>query len=110
LRRISGDYRHDQLLRSAGQCRIHYAMLQASDMDTNGTPLLTLERRLFGSGGGAVLGFDRWTGRNAGGQTVGYRQDLLLTSKTRITGTAQANAATGAAGTVTLTVLYSVEG
>jgi hypothetical protein len=34
----------------------------------------------------------------------------LYTTKTRITGVASTNAATGAAGTVTLSVIYTVEG
>jgi hypothetical protein len=37
--------------------RIHYALLQASDMDTNGTPLLALNIGYSGSAVGAVLGF-----------------------------------------------------
>jgi hypothetical protein len=90
--------------------RIHYALLQASDMDTNGTPLLALN---VGYSGSASALFSASAVGQAGtlaAETSVTAQDLLLTSKTRITGTASTNAATGAAGTVTLTVLYSVEG
>jgi hypothetical protein len=90
--------------------RIHYALLQASDMDTNGTPLLALN---VGYSGSASALFSASTVGQAGtlaAETSVTAQDLLLASKTRITGTASTNAATGAAGTVTLTVLYSVEG
>lgn len=90
--------------------RIHYALLQSSDMDSNGSPTLTLN---VGYTGSAAALFSASTVGQAGtlaAETSVTAQDLLLTTKTRITGTAQANAATGVAGTVTLTVLYSVEG
>jgi hypothetical protein len=90
--------------------RIHYAILQSTDMDTNGTPTLALN---VGYSGAAASLFSASTVGQAGtlaAETVVTDQDLLLTTKTRITGTASTNAATGAAGTVTLTVFYSVEG
>jgi hypothetical protein len=90
--------------------RIHLAVLSASDMDTNGTPLLALN---VGDAGSASRLFSASTVGQAGTAStalattgVGY----VTTAKTRITGTASTNAATGAAGTVTLSVLYTIEG
>jgi hypothetical protein len=90
--------------------RIHMAVLSASDMDTNATPTITLN---VGDSGSATRLFSAATVAQAGTAStalattgIGY----LTTAKTRITGTAQANAATGAAGTVTLSVLYTLEG
>lgn len=90
--------------------RILGATLIASDMDTNGSPAITLN---IGDAGSATRLFSGATVAQAGTSAVatavtglGY----LTTAKTRITGTAGVNAATGAAGTVTLIVLYSVEG
>lgn len=90
--------------------RIHLAVLSASDMDTNGTPTITLN---VGDAGSAARLFSAATVAQAGTASTALATTgvgTLLTSKTRITGTAQANAATGAAGTVTLSVLYTVEG
>lgn len=90
--------------------RVLYAILEASDLDTNGTPLLTLN---IGDAGDA----DRYFVASTVGQTgvsavstavtgLGY----LNTAKTRVVGVPAANAATGVAGTIALTVLYVVEG
>lgn len=90
--------------------RVHMAVLSASDMDTNGTPTLTLN---IGDSGSAARLFSASTVGQAGTASTALAATgagNLYTSKTRITGVAQANAATGAAGTVTLSVLYTIEG
>jgi hypothetical protein len=89
--------------------RILYAMLIASDMDTNGSPALALN---VGDSGSASRLFSASTVGQAGtasAATATTGLGYLTTAKTRITGVASTNAATGAAGTVTLIVLYSVE-
>lgn len=90
--------------------RVHLAVLEASDMDTAGSPTLTLN---IGDSGDA----DRLFAASTVGQTgavstaiAATGADASYTTKTLITGTAAANATTGAAGTVTLTVFYSIEG
>lgn len=88
--------------------RVHHAVLTATDMDTGG-PTLTLN---VGDSGSANRLFAASTVAQAGTMSsavattgIGY----LYTSRTRITGVAQANATTPAAGTVTLSVFYSCE-
>lgn len=90
--------------------RVHLAVLEATDMDTSGSPSLTLN---IGDSGDA----DRLFAASNVAQTGTLSQaiattgaDHLYTDKTLITGTAAANAATGAAGSVTLTVFYTIEG
>jgi hypothetical protein len=90
--------------------RVVLAVLESDDMDTNGTPTLTLN---IGDSGSAARIFSASTVGQAGTAStalvagaVGYK----YTAKTRITGVAQANAATGAAGTVRLSVHYFVDG
>jgi hypothetical protein len=90
--------------------RVHLAVLEATDMDTNGNPTLTLN---VGDSGDADRLFAASTVGQAGALSTAIATtggDHLYTSKTLITGVAQANAATGAAGTIYLTVFYSVEG
>jgi hypothetical protein len=84
------------------------AVLESSDMDTNGSPTLTLN---VGDSGDA----DRLFAASTVGQTGALSTAIATTganytysSKTLITGVANANAATGAAGTLTLTVFYTV--
>lgn len=83
--------------------------LLASDMDTNGSPALTLN---IGDAGSATRLFSGSTVGQAGTlaqeiatTALGYQ----FTAKTKIIGTAGVNAATGAAGTVELCLLYTVE-
>ncbi len=90
--------------------RILFAVLESDDMDTNGTPTLTLN---IGDSGSATRLFSASTVAQAGTAStalaagaIGYK----TTAKTRITGVAANNAATGAAGTVRLSVGYFVEG
>lgn len=90
--------------------RVHLAVLEATDMDTSGSPSLTLNigdaddaDRLFAASNVGQSGAVSTAISAAGG-------DHLYTEKTLITGTAAANAATGAAGSVTLTVFYTIEG
>lgn len=89
--------------------RALYWILEASDMDTNGSPTLTLN---IGDSGSAARIFSASTVGQAGTAAVSTAVGGLAysyTSKTLVTGVAQANAATGAAGTVDLTCLYVVE-
>lgn len=90
--------------------RVLFAYLEASDMDTAGSPTITLN---IGDSGSASRLFSASTVAQAGTASsaiavAGLNQ--LYTSKTRITGTAAANATTGAAGTVDLLVMYRIEG
>lgn len=89
--------------------RVIQAVLESTDMDTNGTPTLTIN---VGDSGDA----DRLFAASTVGQTgalstavavtgAGYKYD----TETLITGVANANAATGAAGTLYLSLLYVVE-
>lgn len=78
------------------------AVLRPSDMDTSGSPTLTLN---IGDSGSASRLFSAATGGQTGTNTptmaagsLGYK----YTAKTLITGTAAANATTGAAGTIDL--------
>jgi hypothetical protein len=90
--------------------RVVMAVLEASDMDTNGSPTLTLN---IGDSGSASRLFSASTVGQAGTSSQALAvagQGNLYTSKTLITGTAANNAATGAAGTVELTVFYVIEG
>lgn len=90
--------------------RVHLAVLESTDMDTNGTPTLTLN---VGDSGDADRLFAASTVGQAGALSTALATtggDYLYADKTLITGTAAANAATGAAGTVILTVFYTVEG
>ena len=89
--------------------RVILALLESTDMDTNGTPTLTLN---VGDGGDADRYFAASTVGQAGTLSsaiattgAGY----LTTDKTLITGVAANNAATGAAGTLYLTMFYVVE-
>lgn len=84
------------------------ATLMASDMDTNGTPTITLN---VGDSGSATRYFSASTVAQAGTlssavATTGLGQ--AYTTKTRIVCVPQANAATGAAGTVSLAIFYYV--
>ena len=90
--------------------RVHLAVLEASDMDTNASPTLALN---VGDSGSAARLFAASTVGQAATLSTAIATagaDYQYTAKTRITGVASTNAATGAAGTVTLTVLYTVEG
>lgn len=90
--------------------RVHLAVLEASDMDTDGTPTITLN---IGDSGDADRLFAASTVAQAGTLSTAIATagaDYQYTSETLITGVAAANATAGAAGTVTLTVFYSVEG
>lgn len=89
--------------------RVLAATLESTDMDTNGAPQLTLN---IGDSGSVTRLFSASTVGQAGTAAtasaatgLGYK----YTSKTLITGVAQANAATGAAGTLGLWVMYVVE-
>jgi hypothetical protein len=90
--------------------RVVLAVLESDDMDTNGTPLLTLN---VGDAGSATRYFSASTVGQAGTLSTaiatagaGYSN----TAKTRVTGVAQANAATGTAGHLYLTMFYVIEG
>lgn len=90
--------------------RIVMAVLESTDMDTNGSPTLTLN---IGDSGDP----DRLFAASTVGQAGTLSSAIAVTgfgnaftSRTLITGVANANAATGAAGTVSLAVFYVVEG
>lgn len=90
--------------------RIVLAVLEASDMDTNGSPTLTLN---VGDSGDADRLFAASTVGQAGTVSTAIAaagDGYQYTTKTLLTGTAANNAATGAAGTINLTVFYVVEG
>jgi hypothetical protein len=101
---------HDQLLRSAGQCPHPLRLASGKRHGHQRHPVARAQRRLFGLGSALFSASTVGQAGTLAAETSVTAQDLLLASKTRITGTASTNAATGAAGTVTLTVLYSVEG
>lgn len=89
--------------------RIVLAVLEATDMDTNVSPTLTLN---VGDSGDADRLFAASNVGQAGTLSTaiaatghGYQYSL----PTLITGVAANNAATGAAGTLTLTLFYTVD-
>lgn len=89
--------------------RVVLAVLESTDMDTNGSPALALN---VGDAGDADRLFAASTVGQAGTLSsaiattgAGYK----TTAKTLITGAASTNAATGAAGTLYLTVFYVVD-
>lgn len=89
--------------------RILAATLESTDMDTNGTPTLAIN---IGDSGSATRLFSASTVGQAGTAAVASAVTGLhykTTAKTLITGVASANAATGAAGSLYLSVLYVVE-
>lgn len=89
--------------------RVLLAVLESSDMDTNGTPTLALN---IGDSGSATRYFSASTVGQAGTLSSAIATagaSYLTTDKTLITGVASNNAATGAAGTVDLTMFYTVE-
>lgn len=89
--------------------RVIGATLESTDMDTNGTPTLTLN---VGDAADADRLFAASTVGQAGTASAAVAvtgQGYKYTAKTLITGIAANNAATGAAGTLYLSVLYTVE-
>jgi hypothetical protein len=90
--------------------RVLFAILESDDMDTNGTPTLTIN---VGDAGSATRYFSASTVGQAGTLSTaiatagaGYSN----TAKTRVVGVAGNNAATGAAGHLYLTMFYVLEG
>lgn len=88
--------------------RILHATIEATDMDTAGSPTITLN---VGDSGSATRLFSASTVAQAGTQssaiaTTGF--GYKYTDKTLITGVAQANATTGAAGTIYL-ALFGIQ-
>lgn len=89
--------------------RVLSMTLESTDMDTNVSPSLTIN---VGDSGSATRFFSASTVGQAGTAAVASAVAGLhykTTAKTRIVGVAQANAATGAAGTLYLSCLYVVE-
>lgn len=89
--------------------RVVYAYLEATDLDTDASPTLTLN---IGDSGDADRLFAASTVGQAGTASgaiavagLGYK----YTSDTLITGVPAANAATGAAGTIYLIIGYVIE-
>lgn len=88
----------------------HFWVLKATDMDTNGSPTLTLN---VGDAGSANRIFSASTVGQAGTESSAFAaggDEYAYTVDTPVTGVAAANAATGASGTVTLTVFYTMDG
>jgi hypothetical protein len=89
--------------------RVLFAVIEATDMDTNVSPALTLN---IGDSGSAARFFAATNVAQAGTLSTAITvtgQGHKYTQKTRITGVAANNAATAAAGSVTLTFFYVVE-
>lgn len=83
--------------------------LKSDDMDSNGSPTITLN---IGDAGSATRLFSASTVAQAGTsaqETAVTALGYQYTAKTLVTGVAQANAATGVAGSVELCLLYVVE-
>ena len=89
--------------------RVLGGYLTASDMDTNGSPTLTLNIGDTGSANRFFAASNVAQAGTAALQQAASGLDYRVSARTLVTGAAQANAATGAAGTVTLVLLYSVE-
>ena len=90
--------------------RVIGGFLEATDMDTNGSPTLTIN---VGDSGDADRFFAASTVGQAGTASTALAVTGLghkFTSETTITGAPAANAATGAAGTLYLCLYYVVEG
>lgn len=89
---------------------VQFAILSASDMDTNVSPTIALN---IGDSGSASRLFSASTVAQAGTLSTAFAvgaHQYQYTADTVITGVASTNAATGAAGTVTLTVFYTLVG
>lgn len=89
--------------------RVVLAVLESTDMDTGGSPSLTIN---VGDSGDADRLFAASTVGQAGTLSTAIAvtgAGYSYTSETLITGVANANAATGAAGTLYLTVFFVVE-
>jgi hypothetical protein len=89
--------------------RVIGGALKASDMDTNGSPTLTIDVGDSGDGNRYFAASTAGQGGTVDRSLAATGQDYKTTAKTLVTGTAANNAATGAAGTVELTLLYVVE-
>lgn len=89
--------------------RVIGGYLEASDMDTNGTPTLAINV-------GDADDADRYWAASTVGQAGTASNDVAVaglgyktTAKTLVTGAPSTNAATGVAGTLTACLLYVVE-
>lgn len=86
-----------------------YVLLEADDLDTNGAPTLTIN---VGDAGSATRFFSASTVGQAGTASAAPAVTGLFytySAETKITGTVQANAATGAtSGAVRLAVVYAL--
>lgn len=90
--------------------RVVLAVLESSDMDTGGSPSLTIN---VGDAGDADRLFAASTVGQAGTVSTAIAATgaaYSYSSKTLITGVAAANAATGTSGTLNLTIFYIQEG
>lgn len=89
--------------------RVLSMTLEATDIDTNASPTIALN---VGDSGSATRFFSASTVGQAGTASVASAVSGLhykTTDKTLIVGAPSANAATGVAGTIYLSVLYIVE-
>jgi len=90
--------------------RLLYASIKTTDLDTNGTPTVTIN---IGDSGSATRIFTGSTIGQAGGVTNASNtagNGYLYTSDTLIVGAFGAGPATGAVGTIELTLIGRFEG
>jgi hypothetical protein len=91
-------------------CRVLYMLLESTDVDTNGTPTITLN---VGDSGSATRYFSASTVGQAGtsaAATATTGLGFLTTADTLVTIVPQANAATGVAGVVQLIAICAFVG
>ena len=89
--------------------RVHNAILKCTDIDTNGSPTVTLN---VGDAALATRYFSASVVGQAGTVDASMQaagRFFKTTARTLVTGTVQANAATGVAGTLELAIHYVVE-
>lgn len=89
--------------------RVLSAVLEADDLDTGGSPSITLN---IGDAGSANRFFAASTVAQTGAAASATAATGILhryTDRTLITGVAAANAATGAAGNIRLAIMYTLD-
>lgn len=89
--------------------RVHGATLKCTDIDTNGTPTVTIN---VGDAGSATRYFSASVVGQAGTVDIGLQaagRFFKTTAKTPVIGSVGVGAATGVAGTLELSISYVVE-
>ena len=90
--------------------RVVFAVLEADDLDSNGTPTIAIN---VGDAGSASRYFSASIVAQAGTLSTAIAAagaGFSNTTKTRVTGALSANPATGVAGNIYLTMFYIIEG